>query len=153
MPSLKPRIYCDSWDDDCSNSSWNSWGRWVAFAVIVAIAFLIFFAFACFNARRRRSHGQQPYTGTSWMAPPPGPPPPHESGYQQPYYPNNNDPYFQHQPPPQYSANPQNYGYFGAQAPPHQQQNGIELQAPQNAYNASGARDYAPPTGPPPAKK
>ncbi|KAJ5884552.1 hypothetical protein N7504_012124 [Penicillium tannophilum] len=152
MPSLTPRYtYCSGWDDDCNNSSWDRWGRWVAFAVIVAIAFLVFFAFACFNARRRRSHGQQPYSGTAWMAPPPGPPPPNQPTYQQPYYNNNNDPYYQ--PPPQYSANPQNYGYFGAQAPhPNQQQSGIELQAPQNSYHASGAREYEPPVGPPPAK-
>ncbi|KAJ5655878.1 hypothetical protein N7507_007828 [Penicillium longicatenatum] len=97
MPSLTSRYYCNGWDNDCNNSSWDRWGRWVAFAVIVAIAFLVFFAFACFNARRRRSHGQQPYSGTAWMAPPPGPPPPNQPTYQQPYY-NNNDPYYQ--PPP-----------------------------------------------------
>ncbi|KAJ6086167.1 hypothetical protein N7486_010448 [Penicillium sp. IBT 16267x] len=150
MPSLTPRYLCNSWDPECTNSTWDSWGRWVAFAVIVGIAFLVFFAFACFNARRRRAHGRQPISGTAWMAPPPGPPPPDQPTYQQPYY-NNNDPYFQ--PPPQYSANAQNYGYFGAQAPPpHQQPNGIELQAPQNSYHAPGAREYEAPVGPPPAK-
>ncbi|KAJ6008127.1 hypothetical protein N7540_012103 [Penicillium herquei] len=147
-PLIARWVYCDPSSINCDhNSTWDRWGRWVAFAVIVAIAVLIFFAFACFNARRRRRQGQQPFTGTAWMAPPPGPPPPNQPTYQQPYY---GDPYYQSQPPPQYSANPQNYGYFGAQAPPPQQ-NGIELQQPQHAH-ASGARDYSPPPGPPPAK-
>lgn len=85
------------------------------------------------------------------MAPPPGPPPPNQPIYQQPY---GADPYYAQQPPPQYSANPAQYGYFGAaQQPPHGQQNGIELQSPPNAhYAAGGARDYAPPEGPPPSK-
>lgn len=77
------------------------------------------------------------------MAPPPGPPPPN-----QPYY--GQHPYYPAQSPPQYTANPQNYGYFGAQAPP--QQNGIELQSPPNAYTADHGRNYSPPPGPPPAK-
>lgn len=80
------------------------------------------------------------------MAPPPGPPPPNQPIYgQQPHA----DPYYQQNAPPQYSANPQNYGYFGAQNGPPQQQ-GIELQQPQNAYAGGG---YAPPPGPPPANK
>ncbi|OOQ84412.1 hypothetical protein PEBR_30402 [Penicillium brasilianum] len=143
--AITPRYWCNSYYDNCS--SWDTWGRWVAFGVIVGCAFLIFFAFACFNARRRRNHGLRPYTGTAWMAPPPGNPP-NQPGYQQPY---GNDPYYSQQPPPQYSANPQNYGYFGAQHAPGQQQTGIELQQPAHAHGA-GANQYAPPPGPPPAK-
>ncbi|KAJ5414186.1 Chitin synthesis regulation Congo red resistance RCR protein [Penicillium cosmopolitanum] len=152
MP-IVPRLYSDCYGDDCYyGSNWDRWGRWVAFAVIVGCAFLLFFGFACFNARRRRSHGRRPMAGTAWMAPPPGPPPPNQPYYQQPY---GGDPYAQQPPPPQYSANPAQYGYFGAapnQGPgPHPQQNGIELQSPPNAYG-QGAREYAPPEGPPPAK-
>ncbi|KAJ5101626.1 hypothetical protein NUU61_003848 [Penicillium alfredii] len=150
MAALFPRYYCGyGYSNDCRGSSWNEWGRWVAFAVIVGVAFIIFFGFACFNARRRRRHGARPITGTGWMAPPPGPPPPGQPQYQQPYY---GDPYYQAQPPPQYSANPQSYGYFGAapQQPPQPQ--GIELQSPPNAY-AQGAHPYAPPPGPPPNNK
>ncbi|KAF3386562.1 hypothetical protein F1880_001545 [Penicillium rolfsii] len=139
-------LYSNGYYDDCY-SSWDNWGRWVAFGVIVGVAFLLFFGFACFNARRRRSHGLRPYAGTGWMAPPPGNPPP-DQGYQQPY--GGNDYYGQQPPPPQYSANPQNYGYFGAQPPPGQQ-TGIELQQPPHAH-AHDAREYAPPPGPPPAK-
>lgn len=84
------------------------------------------------------------------MAPPPGPPPPNQPIYQAPYY--GGEPYYPAQPPPQYSANPQSYGYFGAQAPPPQQ-SGIELQSPPNAYAANANRTYSPPPGPPPAKK
>ncbi|KAJ5779072.1 hypothetical protein N7457_006792 [Penicillium paradoxum] len=140
MAILYPR-YCYDYDD--CYSTWDHWGRWVAFAVIVGVAFFLFFGFACFNARRRRSHGQRPLTGTGWMAPPPGPPPPNQPIYQQPPY---GDPYYQQNAPPQYSANPQNYGYFGAQQAPQQQ--GIELQQPQNAYTAN--TPYGPPPGPPP---
>ncbi|KAJ5179825.1 hypothetical protein N7492_003035 [Penicillium capsulatum] len=150
MPVLLSRDYyrCDEPGYRCNYSNWDRWGRWVAFGVIVGVAFLLFLAFACFNARRRRSHGRRPYVGTGWMAPPPGGPPP-QPAYQQPYY---GDPYYQPQPPPQYSANPQNYGYFGAQNAPPPQQSGIELQSPPNAHQAAGAREYAPPEGPPPAK-
>ncbi|KAJ5972621.1 Chitin synthesis regulation Congo red resistance RCR protein [Penicillium vulpinum] len=134
--------YCNGYYDDCY-STWDSWGRWVAFAVIVGVAFLLFFGFACFNARRRRTHGQRPITGTGWMAPPPGPPPPNQPIYQPPY----GDPYYQQNAPPQYSPNPQHHGYFGAQNASPQQQ-GIELQQPQNAYGVNSP--YAPPAGPPP---
>ncbi|KAJ5662721.1 hypothetical protein N7462_011647 [Penicillium macrosclerotiorum] len=145
--AIIPRYYCYGYDD-CYSSSWDRWGRWVAFGVIVGCALLLFFAFACFNARRRRTHGLRPYTGTGWMAPPPGNPP-RQQAYQQPYY--GNDPYYPQQPPPQYSANPQNYGYFGAQNAPGQQQNGIELQSPPNAH-AAAPHMYSPPPGPPPPK-
>ncbi|KAJ5670032.1 Chitin synthesis regulation Congo red resistance RCR protein [Penicillium maclennaniae] len=145
--AVLPRYYC-AYDDNCYYSSWDNWGRWVAFAVIVGCAFLVFFFFACFNARRRRARGRPPIAGTAWMAPPPGPPPPNQPIYQQAYH--GNDPNYPAQPPPQYSANPQNYGYFGAQGT-NPQQNGIEMQPPPHTY-AGGGREYEPPMGPPPAK-
>ncbi|OQD68629.1 hypothetical protein PENDEC_c033G03590 [Penicillium decumbens] len=145
--AILPRYYCNNYDENC-HSGWDRWGRWVAFAVIVGCAFVVFFLFACFNARRRRHHGQRPIAGTAWMAPPPGPPPPNQPIYQHPHY--GNDPNYPAQPPPQYSPNPQSYGYFGAQGPPPQE-GGIEMQPPPNVYGP-GARDYAPPPGPPPGK-
>ncbi|RAL17259.1 resistance to Congo red protein [Aspergillus homomorphus CBS 101889] len=130
----------------CDGNSWYDWGRWIAFAVIVGVALLVFFLFACFNARRRRRQGLRPHPGTAWLA---GPPPTFQQSQQQqqpgqPYY---ADPYYQPAPPPQYSPHPQ-YGYFGGQ-----QQTGIELQTPQNAYHNGGDRVYQPPPGPPPASK
>jgi hypothetical protein len=82
------------------------------------------------------------------MAPPPGPPPPNQPVYGQ--HPPYGDTYYQQNAPPQYTANPQNYGYFGAQQPPQQQQQGIELQQPANAYTPQGQGSYGPPPGPPP---
>ncbi|KAF7165132.1 hypothetical protein CNMCM5623_009440 [Aspergillus felis] len=128
--------YYNDFTGTCDGSAWYTWGRWVAFAVIVGAAFIIFFLLACYNARRRRHRGLRPHPGTAWLAPPPGPPPPN-----QPYY---GDPYYQHQPPPQYTPQPQTHGYFGGQ------QTGIELQSPPHAYNAGGDRVYQPPPGPPP---
>ncbi|KAF9888060.1 hypothetical protein FE257_009325 [Aspergillus nanangensis] len=150
MGVIAPRRNCGyDWNNNwvCSNSSWNNWGRWVAFAVIVGCAFIIFFLFTCYNARRRRGRGLRPHPGTAWMAGPPPAytqqPPPQHGSSQQPYY--NADPYYQQQAPPQYSPPPpQNYGYFGGQ------QQGIELQPPQNAYQTSGDRVYPSPMGPPP---
>ncbi|KAJ5908850.1 hypothetical protein N7495_001532 [Penicillium taxi] len=142
MPVLILRDFCNDEFDDCS--SWDRWGRWIAFAVIVGCAFLLFFGFACINARRRRYSGLRPYHGTAWMAPPPGPPPPNQPIYQ-------NEAYYHQAPPPQYTASPQSYGYFGAQnAPVQRDANGIELQQPQHAY--THAAGYAPPEGPPPNK-
>ncbi|KAL4922850.1 chitin synthesis regulation, resistance to congo red-domain-containing protein [Aspergillus aurantiobrunneus] len=110
---------------------WHDWGRWVAFAVIVGVALLAFLALSCFNARRRRSRGLRPYTGTAWMAPPP------------PYHPQTlQDPYNQPPPPPQYTQSPGPHGYFGGQ------QSGIELQQPPHAY--AGGPVYPPQPGPPP---
>lgn len=84
------------------------------------------------------------------MAPPPGPPPPNQPVYyQSPYY--GGGSYYPAHPPPQYTANPQSYGYFGAQTSPPQQ-SGIELQSPPNAHTANASRTYPPPPGPPPAK-
>ncbi|KAJ5214958.1 hypothetical protein N7468_010637 [Penicillium chermesinum] len=135
-------VYCSDFDDGYCDSDWDRWGRWVAFGVIVGTAFLLFLAFAFLNARRRRSRGLQPITGTAWMAPPPGPPPPN-----QPYY--HNEQFYQ-PPPPQYSASPTNYGYFGAQPPPGSQPP-IELQTPPGVHPAP-EHNYGPPQGPPPAK-
>ncbi|KAE8135885.1 chitin synthesis regulation, resistance to congo red-domain-containing protein [Aspergillus pseudotamarii] len=128
----------NTWGDwVCRPSSWYDWGRWVAFAVIVGCAFIIFFLFACYNARRRRTRGLQPHPGTAWLAGPP----PYGQQHQHPYY---ADPHYQHQPPPQYTPQPQAYGYFGGQ------QTGIELQSPPNAYHNGVDRTYQPPPGPPP---
>ena len=98
----------------------------------------------CYNARRRRRAGLRPRPGTAWMA---GPPPPYPGGngnnqQQQPYYPA--DPYYQQPPPPQYTPQPPAYGYFGGQ------QTGIEMQRPQNTYQADGGPVYPAPPGPPP---
>ncbi|KAE8353602.1 chitin synthesis regulation, resistance to congo red-domain-containing protein [Aspergillus coremiiformis] len=134
MGVIYPRECWGEWN--CRPSGWYDWGRWVAFAVIVGCAFIIFFLFACHNARRRRNRGLPPHPGTAWLA---GPPP---YGQQQhPYY---ADPHYQQQPPPQYTPQPQAYGYFGGQ------QTGIELQSPPNAYQNGGGRVYQPPPGPPP---
>lgn len=92
----------------------------------------------CYNARRRRTRGLRPVPGTAWMS---GPQP---ANQPQPYY---ADPYYQQQPPPQYSPNPQAYGYFGGQP------TGIELQQPQNSYQQAGDRVYPPPPVPPPGAK
>ncbi|KAI9376238.1 chitin synthesis regulation, congo red resistance, RCR protein [Aspergillus egyptiacus] len=119
-------------------SRWHEWGRWVAFAVIVGVAVIAFFLVALINARRRRSRGLRPYTGTAWMAPPP---PYHQQAHA--------DPYNRPPPPPQYTQSPQYYqgpvnGYFGSPQP-----GSIELQSPPNAYYG-GDRAYQPPPGPPP---
>ncbi|PIG81731.1 ADP-ribosylation factor-like protein 8B [Aspergillus arachidicola] len=91
----------------------------------------------CHNARRRRTRGLQPHPGTAWLAGPP----PYGQQHQHPYY---ADPHYQQQPPPQYTPQPQAYGYFGGQ------QTGIELQSPPNAYHNGPDRAYQPPPGPPP---
>ncbi|KAI9046124.1 resistance to Congo red protein [Aspergillus affinis] len=137
---ILPRRECDYYDRYCRSSAWWDWGRWVAFAVIVGCAFIIFFIFACYNARRRRTRGLRPHPGTAWLA---GPPPSYQQHQQHPQ--TYADPYFQHPPPPQYTPQPQAYGYFGGQ------QTGIELQSPPNAYQGGPA--YAPPPGPPPTSK
>lgn len=97
----------------------------------------------CYNARRRRRAGLRPRPGTAWMA---GPPPPYPGGnnnqQRQPYYPA--DPYYQQPPPPQYTPQPPMYGYFGGQ------QTGVEMQRPQNTYQADGGPVYPAPPGPPP---
>ncbi|KAK0618201.1 chitin synthesis regulation, resistance to congo red-domain-containing protein [Bombardia bombarda] len=123
-------------------SSWYWWGRWVFAAVLVIIVIALFALVA--NSRRRRAQGVAPVYGTGWMAPAP------------PYYPQN---------PPQYSAQqpvyPQqtgqkfntNDGYYAAQTPENQE--GIQLQQPATTYHRGGGADdvYAPPEGPPPAKR
>ncbi|KAJ5489444.1 hypothetical protein N7539_004334 [Penicillium diatomitis] len=130
------RYYCSGYYyNDCYSSSWDLWGRWVAFAVIVGSASMLVVAAVVVSAPSRAQDG--------WPLPP-GPPPPN-----QPYYGGIQNDLYGSPPPPQYSANPQNYGYFGAQ---HSgpQQNGIELQQP--APTHAGARTYSPPPGPPPPK-
>ena len=133
----------------------NSQYRVVLAALIIG-AFLIFLTFSCITARRRRRQGQQPWRGTGWAAgvPPPGHGPAQYTGA----------------PPQQYNGNPNaaappysppanqgyygqgynsgsNQGYFGGQ------QQGVELQQPENAYARGGENVFSPPAGPPPGKK
>ncbi|PSN64241.1 hypothetical protein BS50DRAFT_678384 [Corynespora cassiicola Philippines] len=147
-PTLEPRYY-ECWYENgnryCRRNAWNDWVRWVVLAVVIIGFFLLFVLCSCITARRRRKAGRQPFYGTGWAAP--------GQHNAQPYY-NSNYP----QPPPQYSAQPpqnsyygQSQGYYGQQ-PYGQQQNGVELQSPQPAYNRGGDDVYAPPPGPPPGK-
>ena len=123
------------------NSGWLSWGRWVLAGLIV-LSFIVMILLLARNSRRRRRLGHAPLRGTGWMAPAP------------PYYPN--------QAPPQYSPAPPVYpqgtgqkfnqtdGYYA-----NHQQDGIQLQQPQNTYQPAqqyGGEGYAPPDGPPPKR-
>ncbi|MCJ1457862.1 hypothetical protein MMC28_008231 [Mycoblastus sanguinarius] len=152
MPLLLSRYYNNDCDDgiddgDCSsyNSPWSNWGRWVVLAAIIVIAFLVFLSFSCINARRRRRQGMQPYRGTGWAAgrTPEGHGPAQYTGASasQPYYPNPAPPVYS----PQQNQGYANQGYFGGQ------QQGVELQQPENTYQP--VYNYAPPAGPPPGKK
>ena len=139
-----------------NNSGWYWWGRWV-FAGLIVLFVIALLLILARNSRRRRRAGIAPLRGTGWMAPAP------------PYYP----------PPPQYSAaapvypqgtgqkfNP-NDGYYA-----NQNQEGVQLQPPQNTYQPpnnnyappsgypaqpsypqSGEPVYTPPEGPPPTRK
>ena len=127
----------------------------IVLAAIIVGAFLIFLAFSCVTARRRRRQGMHPYRGTGWAAgrTPPGHAPAQYTGAQ-PYYGNNNA-----AAPPVYSA-PENQGYYnqGYNNGPNQgyfggQQQGVELQQPENAYARGGEQVYSAPPGPPPGKK
>ena len=96
---------------------------------------------SCITARRRRRAGRQPFYGTGWAARP--------GNYNaQPYY-NNGGNYTQ--PPPQYSAQPQN-SYYGQNQGYHNNGNDISLQPPQPTYARADQPEYVPPTGPPPGK-
>lgn len=102
---------------------------------------------SCITARRRRRLGRQPFYGTGWAARPGQP-------TAQPYY-NNNQNY--NHPPPQYTPQPQNQGYYGSNqgyygSSPYGQQQGVELQSPQPTHTRGGDDVYAPPAGPPPGK-
>ena len=96
-----------------------------------------------------------PYRGTGWAAgrTPPGHAPAQYTGAQ-PYYGNNNAAV-----PPVYSP-PANQGYYnqGYNNSPNQgyfggQQQGVELQQPENAYARGGEQVYSSPPGAPPGKK
>lgn len=112
---------------------------------------------SCITARRRRKRGMTPFRGTGWAAggpPPPGHGPAQYTGAQ-PYYGNqyNNQPAGQpvYAPPPNqnsYGNTGANQSYFGGQ------QNGVELQQPNNAYQPQRGGDqvFSPPSGPPPGK-
>ncbi|KAH7119155.1 chitin synthesis regulation, resistance to congo red-domain-containing protein [Dendryphion nanum] len=152
MPALEPRWYDDEcWIGNdgrryCNRSAWNDWVRWVVLAVIVIGFFLLFVLCSCITARRRRKLGRQPYYGTGWASRN------NQQHNAQPYY---NNQY--NQPAPPYSAQPQG-GYYSNNntygQPQYGQQNGIDLQSPQPAYNQHRGGDdvYSPPSGPPPGK-
>jgi hypothetical protein len=105
---------------------------------------------SCITARRRRKAGAKPFYGTGWAARP--------GQYNaQPYYNNNNNQDAYAPPPPQYTPNPNQQSQYGPQYGANQgyygQQNGVELQPPQQAYRGDGGESgYAPPAGPPPGK-
>ncbi len=91
------------------------------------------------SSRRRRRAGRQPMYGTGWS----------QFGHGQAQY-NPNYQASQAAPPPAYNQDHggyygQNQGYFGGR------QTDVELQPPQNTYG--GGDGFAPPSGPPPAKK
>ncbi|KAK4984899.1 hypothetical protein LTR50_006305 [Elasticomyces elasticus] len=138
----------------CNNSAWNNWARWLVLALIVLGAIFIFFLFSCLTARRRRRRGLEPFRGTGWAAG--GTPAGHAPAtytnaqpyyqnqttqQQQPYYNNSNNP-----PPTYQPGGGANQSYYGGQ------QNGVELQQPQNAYMREAEGAYAPPSEPPPGK-
>jgi len=163
LPStLGKRYYCDYGYSDydgygCSYSAWNAYGRWLLLVAFIIGVFLIFLMFSCITARRRRRAGLHPYRFTGWAG---GAPPGHGqaqfAGNQpygaQPYQQGNNAPPAYGQPARDgtYYGNNQgaNQGYFGGQ------QNGIELQQPNPAYQGPGGGDpvYTP-HGAPPGKK
>ncbi|KAK3996855.1 chitin synthesis regulation, resistance to congo red-domain-containing protein [Cladorrhinum sp. PSN332] len=144
-----------AYDGRCyTYSTWYYWGRWV-FAGLALLFILVVFAMLFRNSRRRKKLGQQPMYGTGWMAPGPAPAY-YASGPPPPQYTPQGDPNVYNQPGPGHKYN-QHDGYYGNQQqyPPQQssyggQQEGIELQQPQNTYHRGTDADYAPPPGPPP---
>jgi hypothetical protein len=107
----------------------------------------------CFNSRRRRRQGMQPMYGTGWMAKPP------PYGHQQGTYAYNGPAAPPYSPPAmgnQRTGNTfnSNEGYYANQHNGYQQ-NDIELQSPQSAYQPQRGGDpvYDAPMGPPPGKK
>jgi len=134
------------------NNAWGSWARWLVLGLILAAAIVIFMLFACISARRRRKMGHQPFRGTGWAV---GHTP---AGHNAPTYNNNAQPYYANTqpaynnsnnpaPPPAYNSAGANQSYYG-------QQNGTELQQPQQAYGGyrSGETAFEPPKGPPPGR-
>lgn len=116
--------------------------------VVIFLFFLIFFLFSCITARRRRRRGMQPFYGTGWVpgARPGVPQQQQPYGTAQPYYGNTTTNTGYGAPAPPYS--PPNQGYYYGE-----QQNGVELQAPQQSHMRAGENVYEPPPGPPPGKK
>ena len=127
----------------------------VVLGALVAGAFLIFLIFSCITARRRRRQGQTPWRGTGWAAgaPPPGHGPAQYTGAPPQQYNGNAAAAPPYSPPANQGYYGQGYnsgtnqGYFGGQ------QQGVELQQPENAYARGGENVYSPPAGPPPGKK
>lgn len=121
--------------------------RWVILGVIILLFFIFFVLLSCLSARRRRRQGVRPFYGTGWAAHNYNPPT-YQQSQQQPYYTPHNQGGAYYNPPPGYGGQPQpqneNAGYYGGRD--------VELQQPQQAYSAPGG-EYAPPAGPPPAKR
>lgn len=142
-----------------NNSAWYYWGRWVLAGILVLIFVLVLCALGCCSSRRRKKKGAAPMYGTGWMANGYNPQPQYgqqqaQYGYGQQQGQYGQPPAYGHQQQGQYQ-NPQytgqtynpNDGYYAGQ------NEGIQLQQPQNAYAPRGAdNDYAPPSGPPPGK-
>ena len=131
----------------------------VVLAAIIVGAFLLFLSFSCITARRRRRQGMNPYRGTGWAAgrTPAGHAPAQYTGGPAPYYgqntaappysPSSNQGYYNQGYNQGYDGGA-NQSYFGGQ------QQGVELQQPENAYAGQGGTGvYQPPAGPPPGKK
>ncbi|KAJ9605272.1 hypothetical protein H2200_009929 [Cladophialophora chaetospira] len=119
---------------------------WVALGIIIFGAILIFFLFSCFSARRRRKLGRNPYYGTGWAGRPV-----HGQAQYNPGYQATQQQTGTYQAPPAYGQEQggyygQNQGYFGGR----QTERDVEMQPPQQVY---GGDNFAPPAGPPPAKK
>lgn len=130
-------------------NGWYWWGRWV-FAGIIIIFTIIVLILLARNSRRRRRQGVAPLRGTGWMAPPAYYPPPPQYSAQPPVYPQGTGQKFN-----------QNDGYYA-----NGQQEGIQLQQPQNTYQPpqnvytppaaspyGGEPAYSPPAGPPPGHR
>ncbi len=118
---------------------------------IIILFFVLLLFVLSRRVRRQRRQGARPAYGTNWMG---------WGQNQQPQY-NNAQNYAA--PPPQYTPQPppgnpsytgnSNEGYYGHNTGTYN--NDIPLQQPSNSYHPTrGANeDYAPPEGPPPAKK
>ncbi|KAK6541133.1 hypothetical protein TWF694_008505 [Orbilia ellipsospora] len=65
MTALIIRDYrCD--EQGCYWSPWWEWKIWVVVGCLLGFSIISFLFFAWFSARRRRSHGLEPFFGTAW---------------------------------------------------------------------------------------
>jgi hypothetical protein len=133
------------------NSTWSDWARWLVLALVIIFFFIFIFMCSCVSARRRRRAGQNPYYGTGWANQ-------GRFGNNQGRWGFGNHHQQQQQVYPQTENPPNTYYAYQNPAPPYSaaqpayrgdQQSGIELSRPENAYNAD---QYQPPVGPPPGK-